>query len=107
MDDYPVHPVINVGNIIEGEGDVEISPDDLYRGNLYRNFKITFKAKGPMYSDPEDLTTTLEKEKAHILINFPFPAASVKNLQISRGTTLLSADTTLSYPEHCSSHRFR
>ena len=103
----PAQPMINVGNIVDGEGTVVVSPGDLYRGNPYSNFKITFTAKGPMYSDSDEVkididgdadaarnTGYLEREKAHILIQFPFAKTAVNNLSVSRGTIV----TTTTYP---------
>ena len=88
----PAQPVVNVGNIADGEGTVTVSPGDLYHENPYNRFVITFTAKGPMYSDSDEIITTLERQKAHILIQFPFDAfgdhavTQVTNLTISRGT---------------------
>ena len=103
-DPRPAQPMINVGNIAEGEGTVAIAPGELYRGNPYNNFTITFTAKGPMYSDSDELTTVPEHEKAHILIQFPIDftkelSRADLNLSVSsRGTLLPADDATLAYP---------
>ena len=79
-------PSIKVGNVAPGEGNVVVAQDELFRGNTYNDFKITFTAAGPMYTDPE--TTGILDEEAYILIQFPFeiPDAVLSNIRISRGT---------------------
>ena len=62
----PAQPVVNVGNIADGEGTVTVSPGNLYHENPYKRFVITFTAKGPMYSDSDEIIThTGTTESAH------------------------------------------